>query len=211
MLITKFSVDNYHQYTIDTTATPASELRLDWPAIFGSSAPVHVEIGPGKGEFLLELAGQQPDNNFVGIEIRRKRVAKIAGKLAQAGITNVRLILGNAKTVLDSFLTPASVAGFFIHFPDPWPKRRHQQRRLFDNQFINNLRRLLPPGGKVYITTDVADYAQQIGALFRDNDAFVQEYSYNDNFTHPYHRTIHEWKFKLWGRKIHYFCYHNHS
>ena len=208
MLIPKVAIDD-NQYIIDATAAIGQEILPDWPTIFGNAAPLHIEIGPGKGQFLLDLAEQQPENNFLGIEIRRKRVAKINSKLLRGGFTNVRLILANAKTEIDALLAPASAAEFFIHFPDPWPKQRHRRRRLFDHEFIGKLQRLLLPGGKVYITTDVEDYAQKIAALFQDHGAFVQEYARNDDFTHPYHRTIHEWKFKLWGRKIHYFCYRN--
>lgn len=181
--------------------------RPDWKEIFGNDRPLRVEIGPGKGKFLIEVAQREPQANYVAIEIRPKRVEKIRSKVARAELKNIQVYLGNAKESLGAMFSPAGVEIFFAHFPDPWPKRKHERRRLIDVDFVQVLYDLLRPDGKIYLTTDVGSYAETTSCLFTRHGGFVPIYAKVGDWDSPYHNTIHEWKFKLQQRTIYYFCY----
>jgi tRNA (guanine-N7-)-methyltransferase len=128
-----------------------------WRRIFGNDRPVAVEIGPGRGEFLLASARQTAARNFYAIERSAAHARAIAAKLARAGVANARVIAGDAVCLID-MLPPACVTAFHIQFPDPWWKRRHHKRRLWTPPFVAALRRALIHGGTVELTTDVGDY-----------------------------------------------------
>jgi tRNA (guanine-N7-)-methyltransferase len=127
-----------------------------WRQIFGNDQPVAVEIGPGRGEFLLVSARRVPARNFYAIERSAARARAIAAKLARAGVDNARVISGDAVCVID-LLPAACVAAFHIQFPDPWWKRRHHKRRLWTPHFVAALRRVLVLDGTVELVTDVGD------------------------------------------------------
>ena len=105
-----------------------------WQAAFAPELlpPLHlvVEIGFGRGEFLLALAEENPGVAFVGVEVSFKRVLKMARKVARAGLQNIRLIEGQGQVLVSELLEEASVQEFWINFSDPWPKARHARRRL---------------------------------------------------------------------------------
>jgi tRNA (guanine-N7-)-methyltransferase len=124
--------------------------------------PLVVEIGFGRGEFLLELAQREPERAFVGIELSYKRALKMARRLAKLAIANVAIVEGRAEEVLRDALEDASVACFWLNFPDPWPKKRHARRRFVQADTLALLARRLVPGGLLRIATDDPDYAQWI-------------------------------------------------
>lgn len=128
-----------------------------WRRIFGNDQPVVVEIGPGRGEFLLDSARRNPGHNFFAIEHSPARTREIVQKLAQHEADNARAICGDAGCLIESF-PPASVAAFHVQFPDPWWKRRHQRRRLWTPRFVAALCRALVAGGTVELITDVGEY-----------------------------------------------------
>ena len=133
-------------------------LPLDcWLQLFGNDHPVAVEIGPGRGEFLLDSACGDAQRNFFAIEHSHAQARGIAAKLAEHGTANARVICGDAVCLIELF--PArSVAVFHVQFPDPWWKRRHQRRRLWTPRFAAALCRALVAGGTIELTTDVPDY-----------------------------------------------------
>lgn len=178
----------------------------DWNAIFAQPQPLKVEIGPGKGEFIFQLACQQPQYNFIGIEIRWRRAMKLALMVGQAGMTNVKFVAANAKLFLEYLFLPCSVDSFFIHFPDPWPKLRHSHRRLLDTAMVEMIHQKLMPQGKVYLTTDVPYFSRDMMTLFQPSQ-FNKVYYHQGDGDLLYHNTHHEAKFKLEGRNISYFCY----
>ncbi len=128
-----------------------------WQEIFGNDRPVEIEIGPGTGTFLLSAAQQRPDTNFFGIEHSRGRASRLQGAIARRGYSNARVIAADAACVVASLIPPASVHAIHIYFPDPWWKRRHHRRRLFTPAFAAALARVLAPGGRLYVATDVDD------------------------------------------------------
>jgi len=139
-------------------AEPLGPLPADcWQQIFANDRPVAVEIGPGRGEFLLASARGDPERNFFAIEHSMSRTHEVVERLARAGVANARVIAGDASCLIELF-PPASVAAFHVLFPDPWWKRRHQKRRLWTPRFVAALRCALSHSGTVQLITDVADY-----------------------------------------------------
>ena len=133
----------------------------DLPAFheaFDPARPVEVDIGCGKGRFLLARATANPGIQFLGIERLLPRVRKIDRKVQRAGLDNVRIIRLEAAYTLQYFIPEHSVQRFYVLFPDPWPKRRHHKRRLFDEAFRTLLWTRLVPGGEVQVATDHLDY-----------------------------------------------------
>ena len=126
--------------------------------------PLVVEIGFGRGEFLLELARREPEQAFVGIELSYKRALKMARRLARLAIANVAIVEGRAEDVLRDAFEDASVACFWLNFPDPWPKKRHARRRFVQPESLAVLARRLVPGGLLRVATDDPDYAAWIDA-----------------------------------------------
>ena len=127
-----------------------------WRQIFGNDQSVAVEIGPGRGEFLLASASRMPARNFYANERSAARAQAIAVKIARSGLANARVIGADARCIIDT-LPDASVAAFHIQFPDPWWKRRHEKRRLWTTDFSAALARALVLGGTIELVTDVAD------------------------------------------------------
>ncbi|HOZ01393.1 MAG TPA: hypothetical protein PLG20_06220, partial [Candidatus Syntrophosphaera sp.] len=107
------------------------EAALDPQAVFANANPLYIEIGSGKGEFISQYSIQHPDWNFLGFEGREKRIRNILKKISPAQHTNVRIVRLMVDANIASVLPPESVSGVFIQHPDPWPKRRHYKRRLF--------------------------------------------------------------------------------
>jgi tRNA (guanine-N7-)-methyltransferase len=140
-----------------------------WPGIFAPdlSAPARlvVDVGFGRGEFLMGLARSEPDTGFLGIEVSFKRLLKMARRLARTELRNVRLVGCTAERVVGELLPEGSVSCFWINFPDPWPKKRHHRRRLIDAKFVGDLASRLQPGGALHIATDHLEYAEVVGAL----------------------------------------------
>ena len=144
----------------------------EWPEIFSRSAPIDVEIGSGKGKFLLELASASPERDFLAVERAGKYHRLCCDRAARQGIANVRLLRTTAEDLLFRLLNPASVENFYILFPDPWPKKRHHKRRLIKADVVAALNRALVPGGRLLVKTDHEDYAEVISEVLRGAENF---------------------------------------
>ncbi len=136
--------------------------KIDFVRIFGRPGPVHIEIGTGKGTFLLNQARTQPGDNFLGIEWARKYYRFAVDRIGRWGLTNVRIIRTDAATFLADFIPDNSVECFHIYFPDPWPKKRHHKRRFICPANLEHLVRCLKTSGQLKIATDHADYFEVI-------------------------------------------------
>ena len=145
---------------------PLPELHavcLDLVQLFGRSAPLQVDLGCGDGSFLCDLAQQFPEKNFLGIERLTKRVEKVRRKAER--IDNLR-VLGTDTLFAVRYLLPEnSVETFYLFFPDPWPKRRHQQRRIFTSDFLDATATALEQDGILRVATDQVDYFRYIEQL----------------------------------------------
>jgi tRNA (guanine-N7-)-methyltransferase len=136
---------------------PKSE-PIDWQQVFGNDHPVEIEVGFGKGLFLLNAALACPDVNFFGVEIMRKYQLFTATRMARRKLTNVRLACADARHLLREYVPAASVRAIHVYFPDPWWKKRHHKRRVFTEDFVARCVRALKPSGLFHVATDVAEY-----------------------------------------------------
>ena len=144
---------------------------LDPISIFGRAAPLHVDLGCGDGSFLCELASRRPDKDFLGIDRLVGRVAK--GCRKAAALENVRILNVESSYAVGYLLPEKSVETFYLLFPDPWPKRRHQRRRIVTKGFLDSIHRALTDDGIFRIATDQLDYFQQIRVLAENHSGFA--------------------------------------
>jgi tRNA (guanine-N7-)-methyltransferase len=139
--------------------------RLHLVQLFGRSAPLHVDLGCGDGSFLCQMAQQFPKRNFLGIDRLTKRVEKVRRKAEK--IENVRVLRADTLTAVRYLLPKNSVETFYLLFPDPWPKRRHQFRRTFTRDFLDAIADALEKHGVLRVATDQLDYFHQIERVSR--------------------------------------------
>ena len=140
----------------------AGDAPLDFRALFGRAAPVHVEIGFGNGDVLAAMAARHPEYDYLGIEVHRPGIGALLRRLEAAGLGNARVMRADAKEVLARNIPDAALSAVYIFFPDPWPKKRHHKRRLIQPEFAELVRRKLQPGGMLHLATDWRDYAEQM-------------------------------------------------
>jgi tRNA (guanine-N7-)-methyltransferase len=140
----------------------ASQPELDWSALFGNERAVEIEIGCGKGAFLVEYARQHPQLNLLGIENQPRWVRWIEARLARAPQPNVRVLCVDAVLVTARFVRDSSVHAYHLYFPDPWWKRRHHKRRLMHSDLAAHLFRTLRGGGVLHVATDVAERFEEM-------------------------------------------------
>lgn len=145
---------------------------VDFAAFFPGTGPVEIDLGCGKGRFLLARAAAHPDVRFLGIDRMLKRIRKIDHKAQRRGLNNLRLMRIEGYYAV-SYLIPAnSIQTYYIFFPDPWPKARHHDHRLFNPRFVEALHRTLQAGGVVHVATDHAPYFEEIAAIMRADARF---------------------------------------
>lgn len=132
---------------------------------------VWLEIGFGGAEHLIWQADRNRRVGFIGCEPFEEGIAKALTSIEERGLENVRLYADDARDVL-RWLPPASIARVFILFPDPWPKRRHQKRRLVSPQLVAELARVMPARGELRIATDIGDYARTVLLALQSSSAF---------------------------------------
>ncbi|MHC4754783.1 MAG: tRNA (guanosine(46)-N7)-methyltransferase TrmB [Planctomycetota bacterium] len=136
--------------------------KLNFVNIFGRSGPVHIEVGSGKGTFLVNQAKANPDVDLIGIEWARKFYRYSVDRIGRWKLTNVRMIRTEAADFIAEFVPDTSIDCFHIYFPDPWPKKRHHKRRFFNEANLMQMLRCLNPGGTIRVATDHAGYFEQI-------------------------------------------------
>jgi tRNA (guanine-N7-)-methyltransferase len=132
---------------------------LDLTGWFERDAPVLLEIGSGMGETTAALAAAEPEVNYLAVEVYKPGIAQLLMHVDKLGLTNLRVLRGDAIDVLDDHLEPASLAGVRIFFPDPWPKKRHHKRRLVQQDFVALIASRLASGALLHMATDWDEYA----------------------------------------------------
>ena len=147
---------------------------VELAAIFGNGRPVEVEIGTGKGTFLLARAAARPELNFLGLEWARAYCHYAADRFRRAGLANVRMLRADAAHFFRACLPDASIWRVHVYFPDPWPKRRHHRRRLIQPRFLNDVRRTLRPGGQLVVVTDHQEYFAHIRRVLQATAGFAR-------------------------------------
>ena len=149
------------------------ETQPDWKNIFKNSNPLKLEIGFGMGDFLIEMAIREPHNNFIGIDFTTSGVQSLLTKVKARQLGNVRVVYGDARNKLSTLFTDKELETIYVNFPDPWPKKRHLNRRLINPKFVNLIVQKLGSDGHIYLATDSESYAQQIMEYF-DAEPFCQ-------------------------------------
>jgi len=145
---------------------------LDFTTLFGNSNPVHLEIGFGMGESLATQALENPDINYLGVEVHRPGVGHLLMLLRDHGLQNVRVFAEDSIEVLNQCIPDDSLARVQIFFPDPWPKKRHHKRRIMQPDFLGLLARKLVDGGMIHFATDWEPYAEDVETLLETNPGF---------------------------------------
>ncbi|MGQ0636884.1 MAG: tRNA (guanosine(46)-N7)-methyltransferase TrmB [Planctomycetaceae bacterium] len=145
---------------------------LDWREFFGNAQPVEVEVGTGRGLFLVNAATATPAVNFLGIECDFKEGRRAARRLQKRALANARILGADARLVVSRYIVDASVQAVHVYFPDPWWKRRHRKRRVFTPEFVVQAARILRPGGVLHAWTDVEEYFGVMRELLAANPTF---------------------------------------
>jgi tRNA (guanine-N7-)-methyltransferase len=146
---------------------------LEWATIFQNQNAVEIEVGFGKGLFLVNAGQAHPEINYLGIEILRKYQLFTATRLAKCGLHNVRVTKADARLCLRDCVACESVQCVRVYFPDPWWKRRHRKRRIFTPEFVVQGERVLQVGGSLDVATDVEEYFAVISRLIAEHTALV--------------------------------------
>ena len=144
--------------------------RASIDEIFERDAPLEVDLGCGDGSFLVAMAAQYPDRNFLGVERLLGRVKKVCRKTKRQGLENLRMLRLESRYTIEWLLPEASVSRLHLLCPDPWPKARHHRRRLFQPDFLDAVRKVLVPGGEFLFMTDHPEYfewAEEIMTTYR--------------------------------------------
>jgi tRNA (guanine-N7-)-methyltransferase len=149
--------------------------KIDLARLFGRPGPVHVEVGCGKGTFLVGEAQSLPDDNFLGIEWAGRYYRYAVDRIGRWGLSNVRIIRTDAAAFLAEHVPDEAVDCFHIYFPDPWHKKRHNKRRLICPANLENFIRCLKVGGQLRIATDHADYFEQIRTVLATRSEQLEE------------------------------------
>ena len=138
---------------------------LDFSSLFGNANPVVVEIGSGKGRFLVDTARERPEVNLVGIEKSLHYHRVIVDRIVRSGLENIRAINHDAFAVLSRMIPTSSVEEIHIYFPDPWPRPRERKRRMVREEVLEQIRRVLRPGGSGIYVTDHKEYFDKAAPL----------------------------------------------
>ncbi|MCZ6677991.1 MAG: tRNA (guanosine(46)-N7)-methyltransferase TrmB [Candidatus Poribacteria bacterium] len=191
------------------------ERPIDWHQLFCNANPVEIEVGCGRGRFLLESAKRYPEINYVGLERARKyadrtrerfikhirHTALTLGERHTPDFANMRLVWSDAAYFIDRYVADGSVQAYHVYFPDPWPRKRHRKRRLFRNEvWLRGLTRTLDPnGGCLHIATDYAEYFYEIHYKLTE---LPLVYVPPDSIQIEHIQTNFEMKYRTAGRKI---------
>ena len=155
--------------------TIAADHRIEPRALFGRTAPLIVEIGPGMGDSLAPMAAARPEADVLAFEVYQPAVARILAKLAARQVSNVRVLQADATDGLRQLPDEFRIDELWMFFPDPWPKTKHHKRRLLTTEFADLVAARLRPGGRWRLATDWADYAEQMRRVLDAHPAFTGE------------------------------------
>ncbi len=167
---------------------------------------LNLDIGCGNGHFLVDIAKENPDRFYIGIEIKFERVCKTISKLSKRNIENVRMYHGDALNFINKNLGDNIIDNVYYNFPDPWPKRRHHKKRLFNAEFLNILCRILKHNGVFTCATDHKEYLEWMLGFIEKDEKFEHVFAEKISNNIPgYHSTLFEEKWREMGKKIYYF------
>lgn len=145
---------------------------LEWHDVFGRAGLIEIEVGIGKGRFLLGAAATRPDVLHLGVEWANKYLRVAEERASKRGMRNVRFIRADARELVHRAIPTGSVSAYYVFYPDPWPKKRHHKRRFLRADTVDHLARTLIVGGTLHASTDHAEYWEAIVALLDAHAAF---------------------------------------
>ena len=183
---------------------PYQAAPLNVTTAFGRTAPLVLEIGFGMGQATAEVALAQPQTNFLGVEVHAPGVGALLKRMGELGLSNIRIIQHDAVEVLTHMLTPASLAGVHIWFPDPWHKKRHHKRRLIQPSLVSLLASRLACCGSLHCATDWQPYAEQMLEVLGAESQLVNTAPSGGYAARPETRplTKFEWRGQLLGHGV---------
>lgn len=164
--------NHFYEYSVVYKEEP-----IDFKALFGNDNPVVIEIGFGMGDSTAKIAKENPDVNYLGIEVFLSGFSKLLSRIVKENITNLRIMRFDAVQVLRDMVPDESISGFHIFFPDPWPKKRHHKKRLIQAPFAALLSQKLKKGGYIYCVTDWEDYANQMLDVLSNTPGVVNKFN----------------------------------
>jgi tRNA (guanine-N7-)-methyltransferase len=176
---------------------------LRFAAIFGRPGTVEIEVGSGKGRFILEEAERRPEVGFLGLEWSLKHLRIAKERAMRRGLRNVRFHRADARHVLADLLPDGAVERVHVYCPDPWPKKRHHKRRLFGPETARHIERVLAPGGYLNVSTDVGGYFEEIVATMTASTGLVRASDPLYPLDVAAGKTNYETKYLAAGRVIH--------
>lgn len=150
---------------------------INWAELYGNANPVELEIGMGKGTFLLEQARAHPEINYFGLEYARWFWRYASDRMRRHECRNAHTSRAEAGYFFNEFVGDAGLSVIHIYFPDPWPKKRHHKRRLIQPPFMQHLVRALVPGGRLQVVTDHHDYFEQIEQVVNGSGLKIVDYN----------------------------------
>ena len=124
-----------------------------WSKIFANDNPIHVEVGSGKGNFVVGMAAQHPDINYIGIDIQLSVLSYALDKVLASGLPNIKLLRVDGSS-LTNYFADSEIDRIYLNFSDPWPKKRHEKRRLTYKTFLETFQQILPKNGEIHFKTD---------------------------------------------------------
>jgi len=167
----QYALENYwEKYGISDVTAPFNAEQ-----VFGRTAPLVFEIGFGMGDSLLAMARDNPDQDFIGVEVHRPGVGKLLDEIEKNQLRNLRIYCHDAKEILRDCFADNSLDVVQIFFPDPWHKKRHHKRRLVQTEFVEQLRSRLKPGGLLHMATDWEPYAEHMMLTLSEAPGFVNQ------------------------------------
>ncbi|MDY5421437.1 tRNA (guanosine(46)-N7)-methyltransferase TrmB [Actinobacillus porcinus] len=149
--------ENWAEYGLDHQTEP-----FDFEKIYGNTNPVVLEIGFGMGKSLVEMAEQNPDKNYLGIEVHTPGVGACLAYAIEKGVKNLRVICHDATEILRDCIADGSLGGLQLFFPDPWHKAKHHKRRIVQPHFVETVAQKLSAGGFIHFATDWENYAEHM-------------------------------------------------
>ncbi len=192
-----------------SVAPPADDGIVDPRTWFESPGPLEIEIGCGKGGFLLNRARAHPDRRLLGIEWANKYFRYCADRMARWKVSNVRVMRTDARHFVINHLQPKCVSVLHVYHPDPWPKKRHHKRRLIQPDFVRAAAEAMEPGGLWLLQTDHQEYFDVIRGLL-DSEPALRPVDRDSELPQPSEEwggTNFEIKYAREGRTIHRVAY----
>lgn len=195
-------------YVPECTRVPSDFVFPGWehPDLFGNALPVIVEFCSGNGAWIAQKAAENPQVNWVAVEMKFDRVRKVWSKIKNLDLKNLLVIWGEAHAVTERYFPDSSVNDVYINFPDPWPKRRHAKNRLMSTEFADQLSRILKDGRALTFVTDDVPYSMEVIDVMGSHRDFASTYPapFFSNETEGYGTSYFDNLWRSQGRVIRY-------